>query len=85
MARVSLLEPLSLAAACLHHLGEDTFINNENRTDTEITRTEEEGRGWSQHGASYSEEILALSDCGSCNPLGLSAEGAERIPGSCFQ
>ena len=61
---------LSLAAACLHHLGEDTFINNKNRTDTEITRMEG-GDGTEAESAwrlIFLEEILALSDCGSCNP-----------------
>ena len=60
---------LSLAAACPHHLGEDKFINSENRTDTEITRTEG-GGGAGAESAWYlifSEGILVLSDSGSCN------------------
>lgn len=72
---------LGLAAACLHHLGEDTFINNENRTDTEITRTEGgDGAELSQHGASYSwRKSWHLVTVDLANPAGLSAEGAERI------
>ena len=61
---------LSPAAACLHHLGGDTLINNENRTDTEITRTEG-GDGTGAESAwrlIFLEETLALSDRGSCNP-----------------
>lgn len=86
MARVSFWSSESSCCLSAPPGGRDTFINNKNRTDTEITRMEG-GDGTEAESAwrlIFLEEILALSDCGSCNP-GSFCWRSGTHSGSCFQ